>query len=94
MSTTATRTATRHSCSLNISVHCTKGNGKGPASGKCRHCGGRIYTDRGVWGVFTWTGDGRYPLSNAKCTYVRQAAAETYAVVNGTELVVRWIPSV
>jgi hypothetical protein len=89
----ATRTATRHFCSLDISPRCTKGDGKGPATGKCRHCGGKVYTDHGLWGVFTWTGTGRYPVTDAKRTYVRQGAAESWATANGTELVVRWIPS-
>lgn len=78
----------RHECSGQVTPHCAKGDGKGPA--KCRACGGTIHVFQGCWGVFTWTGTGRYPLELAHRLYARYAAAERYIAVN-TDYVVRWV---
>jgi hypothetical protein len=44
-----------------------------------------------TFGVFKWTGDGRYPLMNALRTFKIRSAAERYAERN--ELVVRTVPT-
>jgi hypothetical protein len=84
------RTAYRHRCSLDISVHCAKGPGK-PTRKKCRHCGGRFVVESGVYGVFRWRGDGDYPESRAVSLHAGQAAADHAAQTAGEEFVSRWI---
>lgn len=79
--------ATRHVCLNAISVHCLHGAGRGPA--KCRYCGSPLHRSTGVYGVFTWTGDGRYPREAAHATYETERAAQNYA--NLFNHVVRWI---
>lgn len=83
--------ATRHLCASSLqSVHCTRGNGK-PTRKACAHCGGRLRVETGLWGVFVWTGDGRYPLESAVSTTVREAVAER-RTEQDSRYVVRWIP--
>ena len=79
----------------------SEGTGKGPASGKCRYCKGKIVTERGLWGVFAWTGTGRYPAEAAERTSTIKGAAQRRAdTLNESPAevrdlggwVVRWIP--
>lgn len=95
----AERLATRYHCSLRdktgLSIQHTAGNGVPPR--KCRYCSSRLTVERGLWGVFVWTGDGRYPREDAERTYVREQAAQDRAdLLNETRgwggYVVRWIP--
>jgi hypothetical protein len=87
------RLATRYTCRnegnpLSGATH-THGNGK-PSRKRCAYCNGAFYVYTGLWGVFTWTGDGRYPEVTALRTFTRYAAAEAFADA-GDETVVRWI---
>lgn len=66
--------AFRYRCTLDVSVHCVRGRGKGP--GKCPKCGGPIFVQEGVYGVFTWRGDGRYRREDAHAVYQVEGAAE------------------
>jgi hypothetical protein len=81
-------TATRHFCPLGISVHCDKGAGTSPRQ-KCRHCGARLATARGLYGVFVWRGDGHYRPADALATFTREGAAERFASADERR-VVRW----
>ncbi len=91
MSSTLTL-ATRYHCTSSLeSVHCVR-NATRKAS-KCRHCGGRIRSDQGRFGVFTWTGDGRYPADFAHRTFVRADVADRWANETNEWYVVRWIPA-
>ena len=93
MTTTEPRKpATRYRCLLDISVHCTKGHGK-PTRKKCAHCGGSLFVEYGLWGVFTWRGDGRYPERKAYHTSTSHTRANRWALNKGADLVVRWIPA-
>lgn len=82
--------ATRHRCVYDVSVQCTNGNGK-PTRKKCRYCGGSLCIEQGLWGVFSWRGDGRYPVENAHRTFVRESVADTWATATSPDYVVRWI---
>ena len=44
----------------------------------------------GVYGVFEWRGDGRYPIADAVSTHEREAAAEREASKDD-RLVVRFV---
>lgn len=105
--TTDRQLATRHACSLSrdpgAGLRHTEGGGKGPASGRCRYCRGRIVVQRGLWGVFVWRGDGDYPHERAGATRLSEGAAERAAAALNNDLaaieqaghsgwVVRWIP--
>ena len=79
----------------------SQGTGRPPASGKCRYCKGGLVSETGTWGIFAWTGDGRYPAEAARETRVREGAAQALAdKLNDTDpqpaspggWVVRWIP--
>lgn len=84
--------AKRHACTSSLqSVHCTRGNGQ-PTRKACAHCGGRLRVEEGLWGVFVWTGTGRYPVEDAVSTTVREAVAED-RLEEDSRYVVRWIPS-
>lgn len=87
------RTATRYYCvsasSAGSGFHHTSGDGL-PRRKKCAHCGGRLVSQSGHWGVFVWAGDGRYPLANAVRVFSVRAAAERCARAT-EDLVVRWI---
>lgn len=86
----ATKTATRHYCSLNRSVHCTKGDGM-PTRKACGYCGGNFVIEHGVWAVFPWRSDGQYKLADTLATYVQYGRANRFAINGGSDLVVRWI---
>lgn len=47
--------------------------------------------ERGAWGVFVWTGTGRYPLSAAVSTHRTEANARTAAVRAGDAYVWRFV---
>ena len=72
--------ATRYVCcnagNADAGAYHTRGNGK-PSRKRCAGCGGAFYVYTGLWGVFTWTGDGRYPEAAALKTFTRYALAET-----------------
>lgn len=69
--------AKRHYCQhFGTSGRHDVGPGKGPR--KCRTCGGAIRIMEGVYGVFVWRGDGRYPLADAVKTFTVEAAAERH----------------
>ena len=81
--------ATRHACRYQLRITGSHTYGDGPPKRrKCALCGGPLNVLRGLWGVFTWTGDGRYPAARAHATFLREADAD--AATFG-ELVVRWI---
>lgn len=92
--------ATRHACTLSRDPRAglmhTEGTGKGPASGRCKYCRGTVRVERGLYGVFTWRGDGDYPHSRAKDTRTTSGAADKLADRLNDEQpnvwVVRWIP--
>ena len=98
------RLATRYVCQYEgvggAGIRHTSGNGK-PARKRCEYCKGAFAVMTGLWGVFVWTGDGRYPRKDAERTYVREQAAQDRAdLLNATRdtdkcrggYVVRWIP--
>jgi hypothetical protein len=71
---------------------CQSGNGK-PKRKTCAHCGGRFHVLSGVWGVFVWTGTGRYPESDAVSLHRLESQAHKATAADTAEtLVVRWIP--
>jgi hypothetical protein len=80
--------ATRYSCLYQGTIRCEGDQSKRT---KCKYCGSQIYTQQGLWGVFTWTGDGRYSLADAHRTFVRKSAADKYTT-NDETYVVRWLP--
>lgn len=81
-------TATRYACLYKPSLHCDHGDGK-PRRSKCGYCGSPLHIETGLWGVFTWRGDNRYPEADAHRTFARKSAADKWA--HERELVVRWI---
>lgn len=99
--------ATRHWCvhkrNPAAGLQHTQGNGK-PTRKRCRWCGGELVTQTGQWGVFAWTGTGRYPADEAESTYLSERAADRRTdklalrdiaqPLNAPEggWVVRWIP--
>jgi hypothetical protein len=94
MSTLIARKAIRHLCphanDTGLSFQHTHGNGA-PKRKKCAYCGGVLYTITGLWGVFTWRGDGRYFHDGAHETFASEVKADAYATTNDT-YVVRWLP--
>lgn len=88
------RLATRHSCSLRYDALAghrhSEGSGRGPASGKCLWCKGRLVIATGLWGTFTWRGDGRYWADGALALSSREPVAGPDWVERN--LVSRWIP--
>lgn len=93
MSATVAALATRHACMLTgygTGPH-TQGSGQ-PQRRRCAYCGGKFYTVRGVYGVFAWTGTGRYPLADAVSTHTRESSADRRIAADTTgTLVVRWV---
>lgn len=87
------RLATRYVCSNAgneaAGLRHTYGNGK-PVRKRCAGCRGEFYVYTGLWGVFTWTGDGRYPEAAALRTFTREQPAQAMAEA-GDQTVVRWI---
>jgi hypothetical protein len=59
---------------------------------KCQYCGASMYTMEGQWGVFTWTGDGRYKAADAHRVYSSKTAADRFAG-DEVDYVTRWIPA-
>lgn len=90
---TAQRLATRYECATMCNPFgCQRGDGK-PARAKCRFCGGRWRIERGMWGVFVWTGRGFYPIEDAHSVHASRLRAEKAAAGGEGELVARWIPA-
>lgn len=88
------KTALRHHCSNRATAHCDRGAGRGAKSGKCRTCKSKLFIERGVYGVFAWTGTGHYPLADAIATRLQENAAERVCEAPeraGKGLVVRWV---
>jgi hypothetical protein len=87
--------ATRHVCLYRYTgqARCphTEGPGK-PKLRKCRYCGGPFMILTGLWGVFEWTGDGRYPKASALWTGTSEHEAQAVADATSESAVVRWIP--
>ena len=87
------RLATRYVCCNDgneaAGLRHTRGNGK-PSRKACACCKGSLRVYTGLWGVFTWTGDGRYPEAAALKTFTREQPAQTMAEA-GDQTVVRWI---
>ena len=81
--------ATKWQCEHAKWTSCSRGDGT-PKRKKCAYCGGRIRVLHGLWGVFAWTGDGHYPLSNALATFTSRKRADA-AADKGDNTVVRWI---
>ncbi len=92
--------ATRYVCRLAgdpaAGLQHTSGNGK-PSRRKCANCGSALDVYTGLWGVFTWTGDGRYPQATALRTGTSQSRIQAYVDGENTRtdyaanLVMRWI---
>lgn len=83
-------TTTRYECMYKMDVKGFHKSGYGkPRSKRCTYCGGAWLVEDGVHGVFTWRGDGRYPLADAVKTFVREAAASRYAETANIDLVAR-----
>lgn len=80
--------AIRHKCGNGFGYPHTRGDGL-PKRRTCAYCRGRLVTETGTWGVYTWTGTGRYPLRDAIRTFRREKAADEFAMTDET-LVVRW----
>lgn len=77
---------TRYRC---ISEGTTRCGGDQPKRRTCKHCDGVLMASEGTWGVFTWTGDGRYKAADAHRVYSSKTAADRFAAVN--DYVTRWI---
>lgn len=86
--TEVTHTATRYSCLYQGTVRC---GGDQSKRAKCKYCHSTMFVQRGLWGVYTWRGDGRYLQADAHRTFVRLSAADRFASAN--DYVTRWIPS-
>lgn len=83
--------ATRHVCINRSSLNGSHTRGPGTAKRRrCAFCGGVLHTETGTYGVFTWTGTGRYPLKNAIRTFAHERAADEFAS-SADSLVVRWV---
>lgn len=105
---TTAKLASRHYCpaadSTGISTFHSRGNGKPHGVGKCKYCRSDLTVVTGFWGVFRWTGNGRYPLDAAMSTHLSEQAADRAQVKayeaaraefgygsDETNVVVRWI---
>lgn len=84
----ARKFATRHRCSLRVSHQCSRGTGKGPE--KCRTCKGVMVRQIGLYGVFVWRGDGRYPEADALSMHRTEGAADKACEANES-YVSRWL---
>ena len=90
-----TKLATRYECILRMdagwqSIFHSFGNGK-PRSKRCTYCNGALHVMTGLWGVYVWSGENRYPLNDALRTFVSPTAAQRFADAT-TDRVVRWVP--
>jgi len=82
---------TRYRCSSQLSPLCTRGDGQ-PTRKSCKYCGSAFVVQRGTWGAYEWTGNGRYPEAVAVRTFTSEKVADRWAATR--ELVVRWIPEI
>lgn len=92
--------ATRYVCSNDgneaAGLRHTRGNGR-PSRKACAYCKGSLRVHTGLWGVFTWTGDGRYPEAAALRTGTRESVLQAYVAGENertgyeANLVLRWI---
>jgi len=94
--------ATRHFCphegKPGSGLRHDSGSGRPPRV-FCRGCGGILLSAYGLYGVFAWRGDGRYPVEAAQVLRVSDAKAQAWADAHnrlpGTPkggYVVRWVP--
>lgn len=93
--TPATWSALRYRCATMLSsASCTTGTGV-PARKACVYCGGRIVREQGVYGVFVWTTENRYPIRDAVRTFASQIRAQALCdseAGRAANYVPRWIP--
>lgn len=95
--------ATRYRCisadsGSGLSSSHTSGEGK-PKRLKCAYCGGKLYTETGLYGVFHWVANARvsdYSLETAVSLHTRSRPAnkiadDAYAANPESDLVVRWV---
>lgn len=92
--------ATRYRCisASSISGSHTEGEGK-PTRKKCGYCGGKFYSETGLYGVFHWVANARardYSLETAVSLHTRSKPAtkiadDAYAANPESDLVVRWV---
>ena len=89
---TLPKMGTTHRCLLGATSRCGARIGGAPKTAKCRACGGAWLVQQGWFGVFAWTGDGRYPVANAVSLHATERMADKRidADTTGT-LVVRWV---
>lgn len=81
-----------HRCPLNRFAHCRAHQAGKPKTRRCPGCGSPWSVHRGTYGVFTWLGDGRYPIARAHGTFATERAAYRLADRHPTEnWVVRFI---
>jgi hypothetical protein len=92
------RWALRHYCVnrdlSGLRMSHTYGNGV-PKRVTCRLCYGKVVTEQGMWGVFLWSADNRYPPQDARSQHVIETIAQRHrdkGRAKGLDLVVRWIP--
>lgn len=63
-----------------------------PTTKKCPKCGSQWHERQGWYGVFHWTGDGRYPVDSAVELFTRESQAESYVQKsNDDTLVIRFV---
>lgn len=84
--------ARRHECLFGMAYPHTSGDGA-PKRKKCAYCGGQIAVYEGTYGVFVWTGDGRYPIASALSVHKTRKSADLAALAAGKDTVSRWIPA-
>lgn len=92
--------ATRYRClsAISLAGSHTEGEGK-PKRKKCGYCGGKFYTETGLYGVFHWVPNARssdYSLETAVSLHTRSKPAhkiadDAYAADPNSDLVVRWV---
>lgn len=90
------RPALRYRCiGMARSGFCTQGAGV-PSRKRCAYCGGKLLREQGVYGVFSWTGNGRYPIENATRTFASEKRAQALCDSEAGRTagwVVRWTPT-
>lgn len=89
-------TGRRHDCphrgKPEAGYHHDHGDGRAPRK-RCRGCKGTLFTESGMWGVFTHSGGtGQYPVAEAHGLYARESTAISTTRAY-TDRVVRWIPA-
>ncbi len=73
------KTAHEHRCLYRGSVSCGGDKPGKPKTKKCPACGSAWLVLEGVYGVFKWTSENRYPLTDAIKTYASHTLAEKFA---------------